>query len=53
MSGAGPLLARLVSCCRLSEDDMKGMIEEADRDGDGLVSRDEFIAVMQRTALFN
>lgn len=38
---------------RLTEDELKGMIDEADRDGNGLVSRDEFIAVMQRTALFS
>lgn len=36
----------------LSEQDLQGMIEEADRDGDGLVNMEEFVQVMLKTNLF-
>ena len=35
-----------------SEQDLQGMIEEADRDGDGLVNMEEFVQVMLKTNLF-
>ena len=37
---------------QLSEQDLQGMIEEADCDGDGLVNMDEFIQIMLKTNLF-
>lgn len=33
--------------------ELQAMIDEADKDGDGLVSRDEFISTMLKTALFS
>ena len=36
----------------LSKADIDGMIEESDRNGDGMVSLEEFIDTMKRTALF-
>lgn len=39
-------------CEGLSEQDLQGMIEEADSDGDGLVNMEEFIQVMLKTNLF-
>ena len=41
-----------VSAEGLSEQDLQGMIEEADRDGDGLVNMEEFVQVMLKTNLF-
>eukprot|EP00919_Chromeraceae_sp_WS-2016_P008049 GHVR01019022.1.p1 GENE.GHVR01019022.1~~GHVR01019022.1.p1 ORF type:complete len:140 (+),score=42.20 GHVR01019022.1:209-628(+) len=32
----------------LTDDDLKEMIEEADRDGDGLINPDEFYRIMRR-----
>lgn len=36
----------------MTEQDLQGMIEEADRDGDGLVNMEEFVQVMLKTNLF-
>ncbi|KAI8807007.1 centrin-2-like protein [Cladochytrium replicatum] len=36
----------------LIEDELKEMIEEADRDGDGLVTEEDFAKLMKRTNLF-
>ena len=36
----------------LSDDEMMEMIDEADRDGDGEVSQNEFIRIMEKTNLF-
>uniref|UniRef100_A0A1X7SZV6 EF-hand domain-containing protein n=1 Tax=Amphimedon queenslandica TaxID=400682 RepID=A0A1X7SZV6_AMPQE len=38
---------------KLSPEDIDGMITEANRDGTGLITLQEFIEVMQRTPLFN
>lgn len=43
----------IIILCRLSTADIEGMIEEADQNGDGLISLEEFIDTMKRTALFN
>ncbi|TPX70558.1 hypothetical protein SpCBS45565_g01699 [Spizellomyces sp. 'palustris'] len=37
---------------RLTEDEIKEMLEEADRDGDGEVTEDDFIRVMRKTVRF-
>ncbi|XP_070561996.1 uncharacterized protein [Ptychodera flava] len=37
---------------KLSEQELKGMIEEADVDGDNIVSEEEFINIMLKTNLF-
>ena len=42
-----------VCVCRLTVAELQAMIDEADKDGDGLVSRDEFISTMLKTALFS
>ena len=39
--------------CSLTATDLRGMVEEADQDGDGQVSLQEFIRTMMRTALFS
>ena len=36
----------------LSDEELQEMIDEADRDGDGEVDVDEFLRIMQKTALF-
>ena len=36
----------------MTEQDLQGMIEEADHDGDGLVNMEEFVQVMLKTNLF-
>ena len=36
----------------ISDEELQEMIDEADRDGDGEVSQDEFIRVMEKTNLF-
>ncbi|XP_019861001.1 PREDICTED: caltractin-like [Amphimedon queenslandica] len=38
---------------KLSPDDVDSMITEANRDGTGLITLQEFIKVMQKTPLFN
>lgn len=37
---------------RLSPEDIDGMITEANKDGTGLITLQEFIEVIQRTTLF-
>ena len=36
----------------LSEAELSGLIEEADKNGDGRISMEEFVAVMKKTNLF-
>ena len=36
----------------MSEDELNEMIEEADRDGDGEISEEDFIRIMKKTNLF-
>lgn len=36
----------------ISEEELRQMIEEADNDGDGLVSEMEFLRIMKRTCLY-
>lgn len=36
----------------LTDDDLREMIDEADRDGDGEVDEDEFVRIMRKSALF-
>jgi centrin-1 len=36
----------------ISDEELQEMIDEADRDGDGEVSQDEFIRIMEKTNLF-
>ena len=36
----------------ITDDELQEMIDEADRDGDGEVSQDEFIRIMEKTNLF-
>lgn len=36
----------------LSQSELAGLMEEADRDGDGFISKQEFISVMKKTNLF-
>merc|ERR1711902_129037 len=36
----------------LADEELKEMIEEADRDGDGEVSQDEFLRIMKKTSLY-
>ncbi len=36
----------------ISDEELQEMIDEADRDGDGEVSQDEFIKIMEKTNLF-
>ena len=48
-------LADLQQYCRklgLKATDVLGMLEEADKDGDGRISQDEFITTMRNTNLF-
>ena len=37
----------------LSGAELAGLMEEADKDGDGLISKEDFISVMKRTNLFS
>lgn len=39
-------------CLGLSPVDIEGMIASADKDGDGMVSKQEFITVMMKTNMF-
>jgi Ca2+-binding EF-hand superfamily protein len=36
----------------MTDEELAEMIEEADRNGDGLVDATEFLRIMQKTALF-
>lgn len=36
----------------LSDEELKEMISEADRDGDGFVNKDEFLRIMKKTCLY-
>jgi Ca2+-binding EF-hand superfamily protein len=36
----------------ISDEELQEMIDEADRDGDGEVSQEEFIRIMAKTNLF-
>ncbi len=36
----------------MTDDELQEMIEEADRDGDGEISEEDFIRVMKKTNLF-
>lgn len=36
----------------MSEEELQEMIDEADRDGDGEISEEEFIRIMKKTNLF-
>ncbi len=36
----------------ITDEELQEMIDEADRDGDGEVSQDEFIRIMEKTNLF-
>ena len=36
----------------MTEDELQEMIEEADRDGDGEISEDDFVRIMKKTNLF-
>lgn len=35
---------------KLSEEELQAMIDEFDRDGDGAISEEEFMAIMQASA---
>ncbi|RWS23854.1 caltractin-like isoform X2 [Leptotrombidium deliense] len=36
----------------ISDEELREMIEEADRDGDGCVDKDEFLRIMKKTCLY-
>ena len=36
----------------MNDDELQEMIDEADRDGDGQISEEEFIRIMKKTNLF-
>ena len=36
----------------VSDDEAAAMVREADRDGDGFISRDEYVAIMKNTCWF-
>ncbi|KAK9903952.1 hypothetical protein WJX75_001181 [Coccomyxa subellipsoidea] len=36
----------------MTDEELQEMIDEADRDGDGEVSQEEFLRIMQKTSLF-
>ena len=36
----------------LTEEELREMIEEADRDGDGEVNQEEFLRIMKKTSLY-
>ncbi|RWR99042.1 caltractin-like isoform X1 [Dinothrombium tinctorium] len=36
----------------ISDEELKEMIEEADRDGDGFVNQEEFLRIMKKTCLY-
>jgi hypothetical protein len=37
----------------ITDEELQEMIDEADRDGDGEVSQEDFIRIMEKTNLFN
>jgi centrin-1 len=37
---------------RMTDEELQEMIDEADRDGDGEVSQDEFLRIMKKTSLY-
>ena len=37
---------------RMTDEELQEMIDEADRDGDGEVSEEEFFRIMKKTSLF-
>ena len=45
-------LSKHASKIGLSFHDVQEMIEEADKDGDGKINKEEFLATMKRTNLF-
>ena len=36
----------------MADDELQEMIDEADRDGDGMINEDEFVRIMKKTNLF-
>lgn len=36
----------------LTDEELQEMIDEADRDGDGEISQDEFLRIMKKTSLY-
>ena len=38
---------------KLNEQELKEMIQEADKDGDNEVDQEEFVSIMQKTNLFS
>lgn len=36
----------------LTDEELMEMIEEADRDGDGAISKDDFMRIMKKTGLY-
>ena len=36
----------------MSDDEIQEMVDEADRDGDGVINEDEFVRIMKKTNLF-
>lgn len=52
MSAADIQTAAKSAGLRLTNVDVEGMIEEADRNGDGLVSQQEFVSVIMKTPLY-
>ena len=39
-------------CENMTDEELQEMIDEADRDGDGEVSEEEFIRIMKKTSLY-
>ena len=37
----------------LTDEELREMIEEADKDGDGAVNQEEFFRIMKKTSLFS
>ena len=45
-------LRKYASLVGLASADVEDMIQEADRDGDGKINKEEFISIMKQTNLF-